>query len=218
VIVSEIDLRFIRSRLQGGVADYLRRCDVKEVPARASQFAEMAERMMHRSPTTPLEEVLRTYSWSDSSKVIDVVIDNDKTLRKAGLLEDAFVDAWCMAKNGIPNWDITFTHAFFSTLCPERLRAAGDPLPEGSCFEVFRGVAGYGTARRVRGYSWTGDLTIARHFARLRAERYRLPGPAVYRARIRREHVFAYIDESGRNEQEFLLWPRGLAELEEIKE
>ena len=66
----------------------------------------------------------------------------------------------------------------------------------------------------MRGYSWTADRSIADLFASLREERFGLADPAVYRATISRQHVIAYINESGRDEQEFLVWPRYLSKPE----
>jgi hypothetical protein len=170
-------------------------------------FFEKSDEMKHRAPTTELERILHEYSWANSCQVLDVVVDNWKVLRQSGLLEEAFLDAWCINKHGVCNWHMKFCHAFFALLDPDKLRKAGDPLPDGDSFTVYRGVAGTGAKRRVRGYSWTGDEGIARQFADLREHKYHLPNPAVYRAIARREHVLAYIDASGRNEKEFLVHP-----------
>jgi len=88
------------------------------------------------------------------------------------------------------------------------LRAAGDPLPHPGPFTVYRGVAGRGGARRVRGLSWTFSLPVAAWFAR----RFDLPDPAVYRVTVDEAHVLAYV--SDREEEELLLvlpedaWPK----------
>ena len=145
-----------------------------------------------------------------------MVLDNWHVLRDAGLVEEAFLDAWCKQKHGFPNWSKPFCDAVVRLLQREKLLAVGDALPAGDSFTVYRGVAGIGAKRRVHGYSWTGDIDVARNFARLRAF-YRLPNPAIYRAEIRREHVLAYINESGRNEQEFLLLPRHLSKIKRIE-
>ncbi len=174
--------------------------------------------MQHREPTTELEKVLRQYSWAGSSEVLDVVVDNYRVLRDAGLLEEAFLTAWSYQKWGVPNWDDDFCEFWFAHLDRAALLKAGDPLPPGDSFVVYRGVAGDGVARRVRGYSWTGDEGIARRFARLRVENFGLGNPSVYSAVIKREDVLAYIDPSGKNEKEFLLLPRKLTEVRIVEE
>jgi hypothetical protein len=84
-----------------------------------------------------------------------------------------------------------------------KLRAAGDPLPGAGPFTVYRGVAGRGPARRVRGLSWTDDVEKAAWFAQ------RLPGlsdPAIYRVIVEGNEVFAC--NFGRGEREFIVYPK----------
>jgi len=179
-------------------------------------FYERACKMKHQRPRTHLEAILKEYVWADSSQVLDFVIDNWKVLRQADLLEDAFLNAWSANKSGVPNWDMDFRRAVFSSLDRARLMSAGDPLPAGDSFTIFRGVAGDGEKRRARGYSWTGSKAIAQSFADLRFRRYGLANPAVLRAIIQRQHVLAYINESGKGEEEFLLLPEHLSYIEQI--
>ncbi len=172
-------------------------------------FLDKAFDMKHRQPTTELERVLLRYSWANSGEVLDIVLDNWQVLRKAGLLEEAFIEAWSTQKHGSHNWTMPFCNEVFALLDRTALLKAADPLPTGESFTVYRGVAGIGSKRRVYGYSWSNDVEIARLFARLRG----LPKPAVFRATIQREHVLAYIDTCGRNEKEFLLMPHKLTEV-----
>ncbi|SRR6266496_1225671 len=176
-------------------------------------FLDRAYEMKHCQPRTALEEVLRSYSWASTDEVLDIVLDNWRVLKKAGLLEEAFIEAWSTQKWGTMNWTRPFTRAVFAHLDRAALLKAGDPLPPGDSFTVYRGVAGTGARRCVRGYSWTGDESIAKDFAAVRAQRFGLPNPAVYRAIIARKDVLAYIDASGRNEKEFLATPRELSKL-----
>jgi hypothetical protein len=69
---------------------------------------------------------------------------------------------------------------------------------------VYRGVAGYGEHRRVRGISWTGDLERAKWFA----ARWDLHDPAVYTVTVSKSTLLSYLDQ--RKEDEYLLWPYGL--------
>ena len=181
-------------------------------------FLHMAFEMQRRQPTTKLEAILREYSWANSAQVLDIVLDNQGVLRDAGLLEEAFIEAWGTQKAGVPNWTPGFCRVMFARLDRAKLLSAGDPLPSGDSFTVYRGVAGVGSKRRVRGYSWSGDRGIAERFAALRAERYGLPNPAVYSAVIQREHVLAYIHTSGRQESEFLLLPDKLSKVRRMSD
>ena len=81
----------------------------------------------------------------------------------------------------------------------QKLRAAGAPLPGPGPFTLYRGVAGGGSQRHVRGVSWTASLEKARWFGK----RFGLPNPAVYRAVVLEQDILAYCNE--RREQEFLV-------------
>jgi hypothetical protein len=86
-----------------------------------------------------------------------------------------------------------------------RLRAAGDPLPEPP-FTLYRGVAGRGPARRVRGFSWTASRERGPWFA----DRFTslLHDPAVYTITVGEESILAYVNE--RQEEEFIVDPLAL--------
>src|SRR5262245_16723139 len=82
----------------------------------------------------------------------------------------------------------------------KQLRAARDPLPSKGPFVIYRGVAGRGRARCIRGLSWTASLKCAAWFA----SRFSgLPDPAVYRVTVNEASVLAYLN--CRNEQEFIV-------------
>jgi hypothetical protein len=80
-----------------------------------------------------------------------------------------------------------------------KLRMAGDPLPGPGPFRLYRGVAGRGRARHLRGLSWTASFDCAAWFAR----RYSLPNPTVLRVDIDADDVLAYLTRRG--EQEFVV-------------
>jgi hypothetical protein len=182
------------------------------------RFREKVSYMHFREPTTPLEAVFKRYGFASSGQVMDVVLDGWPVLQDGGLLEEAFLAAWSYQKWGFPNWTKGFCDCVFHFLQREKLLAAGDPVPPGDSFLVYRGVAGLGAKRRVRGHSWTRNIDVARNFADIRGFRFKLPNPAVYSAVIRRQHVLAYINESGRNEHEFLVLPRYLSKLKCIEQ
>ena len=93
----------------------------------------------------------------------------------------------------------------------KRPRAAGDQLPGCGPFRVFRGVAGRGRARRVRGISWTGSLVRAAWFAcrfAQQANRSSLVDPTVYTTTVNESDVLTYCNDpegAGRGEEEFLV-------------
>lgn len=86
------------------------------------------------------------------------------------------------------------------------LRACGDPLPSSAeTVEVYRGVAGKGRARRVRGVSWTLSREVAAWFALHAHAKYGLTDPDVYVADVNIKDVWLYTEENG--EQEVIMRP-----------
>jgi hypothetical protein len=93
----------------------------------------------------------------------------------------------------------------------DSLRAAGAPLPKpepDGLFTVYRGVAGYGRARCLRGVSWTGSLDVACWFA---CRFPHLKNPTVFRARVRPEDI--YCRYTARNEDEYIVCPTNREQL-----
>jgi hypothetical protein len=86
----------------------------------------------------------------------------------------------------------------------DALRSAGDPVPDGM-LKLYRGVAGRGRARHVRGSSWTGTLDMARWFAG-RAAAGGAADPAVYQIDVASKDVLVHLGkETGRSEDEYLV-------------
>ncbi len=86
----------------------------------------------------------------------------------------------------------------------ERLRAAEGPLPGPGPFTVYRGVAGRGRQRNVRGFSWTGTLDLARWFAGRAAYVFsRLADPTVFVLTVPVDAVLFYTND--RQEDEYVL-------------
>lgn len=127
------------------------------------------------------------------------VRDNMITLIRAGLYEIALLRAYAICRT---NWHSSPRYLMpllFNAADRKKLIAAGSPLPGNAPFVVYRGVAGVGAKRRVRGVSWTADFEKAKWFA----TRYEhLDKPAVFKAVVPLENVYAYYDE--RQEKEFL--------------
>jgi hypothetical protein len=178
------------------------------------KFQELTSEMYQsgRKPRTRLEAVAKKYAWANSHELFDIVVDNYSVLRRAGVLEEALIQAWSGNKYG-KNWDDNFFRLVFSNLDKSKLRQASDPLPEGEVFTIYRGVNGPEAMRRVRGYCWSLDKAVARFFSK---DNFAPIDPAVYRGKIQREHILAYIHESGRREQEVIVLPEHVTELERL--
>lgn len=128
----------------------------------------------------------------DSHRYLQFFLDNLDSLRSAGMFESVFLGVFTGCK--INNHYLSegqLTWLFFSA-DREKFIQAGDALPDGERFEVYRGVAGTGNARHIHGFSWTTDFDIACWFA-LRYSDI-LPNPTVYRATVPRHGVYAYVD------------------------
>jgi len=120
-------------------------------------------------------------------------------LREAGLYERALLTAFVDTRTNNSHWPLDRLRLFFACCDRERLRAAGDPLPGPGPFVLYRGVAGQGARRRLRGLSWSGDLERARWFA----NRLSLPRPAVLEVTAEESAILAYVKD--RKEQEFVV-------------
>jgi len=149
------------------------------------------------------------YTLGNTGKALDYVVDNARLLKSKGLFERGLLCAWLGSKTNIRNWSRSLPRTFFSSFSDRSaLLEAGQPLPGDGPFTLYRGVAGAGAARRIRGISWTSSLECARWFATWYADRFRLPNPSVYKSLVPKENVLAYSND--RKEQEFLLClPRG---------
>lgn len=109
-------------------------------------------------------------------------------LRDFGMFEKALLYAYqCNSVNNHNNYDAL--SRLLEAADPEKLRAAGQPAPGPGPFTLYRGVAGRGCARHVRGFSWTGSLGVAGS----QAEILGLPDPAVFRAVVPDSCVLAYV-------------------------
>jgi len=128
---------------------------------------------------------------------LHLVYRNHGALLKRGIYETALFDAFINPRVNNRHWPMDDLRFMFEIADRDRLRAAGDPLPGPGPFTIFRGVAGKGPARRVRGLSWTGSRKKALWFAR----RLYLPDPAVFQVTVSIEDVLAYSNE--REEQDF---------------
>jgi hypothetical protein len=137
-----------------------------------------------------------------------LLLDNLPYFRSEGLFERAFIAAWSSQRyTGWIEWkkDGGFVTGSWSPLAAsmlekicdrEKLIEAGDPLPAGDRFTIFRGVS---NSEYANGISWTLALDVA-----LRFPFFEDPC-IVYSTEVKRADIFAYIDEKGRGEKEVLV-------------
>jgi hypothetical protein len=137
---------------------------------------------------------------------------NHQAIRDKDEYERALLVAWVNQKvtrvimNGEPlNWT-PFMKEYLAKCDRSKLLQASDPLPEGDPLTVYRGVPNSSTD--ARGVSWTLDIEVAKRFAE---------GFMVYKTTVPRSMAYAYINESGRREQEVMLVLPADYPIEEIK-
>lgn len=143
------------------------------------------------------------------------VADNLHLLIKRGTYEECLLSAYTGCR---VNWSGQSLHGLafmFRIANREKLLSLGDPLPLGSHLTVFRGVAGIGRARRVRGLSWTADPHCAAWFAARFVKTGMLGDAAVFTITARRDDVLCYVDD--RSEQEFLIFPHSGVKPKRVK-
>ena len=128
---------------------------------------------------------------------LNLVSMNQGALLKRGIYESALLSAFINTRTSNRRWPLNTLRLLFKIANRDRLLAAGDPLPGPGPFTIFRGVAGKGRARRVRGFSWTALREKAQWFA----ERLTFADPAVFQVTVGVDDVLAYRNE--RDEQEF---------------
>ncbi len=137
----------------------------------------------------------------DNTYRLAFVADNIQWLKSQNKYEYALLDAYTSTRTNYSGFSLSTIKNLFEIADRAALLAEGEPLPGVGPFTVYRGVAGNGAQRRLRGLSWTADKEKAIWFA----ERYHKHGvsdPAVFQAEIPAALVYAY--DNGREEQEFI--------------
>ncbi len=128
------------------------------------------------------------------------VCDERISLKEQGVYEAELVKAYFDVRTNYSGWSLKKLEMLFAYGDRQRIREAGDPIPEGEKFTLYRGVAGKRPLRKVAGFSWTSSLKVAVWFATRDKE---LHDPAIYTTTVSASEVLCYINE--REEQEFLL-------------
>jgi hypothetical protein len=133
-------------------------------------------------------------------------MDNAAAFESDGVTERALLAAWMMQEH-TGSWS-SIVKLLLMTCDRKKLLAAGNHLPEGETFTLYRGVEdgfkkqrgfNFKWVKDKRGISWTSDLEVARRFASRHGT-----GGKVYTTTIKRSDVYAYIDGE-RKESEYLL-------------
>jgi hypothetical protein len=133
-----------------------------------------------------------------------IVALNVETLKSRDMYETTLVHAHQATRTNNLGMSIRKLSELIASADLDRLRRAADLLPDGDNFTLYRGVAGSGADRRVRGFSWSASLSAAAWFAIRYAEH--LDDPAVYRTTVSRKEVLWYSDD--RHEAEFVVRPQ----------
>jgi hypothetical protein len=142
------------------------------------------------------------FSVGGNTRLLPFVFDNVLALRARGILEPCIVDAYTATRTNFAGWSLSAMQSVFDMADKAKLRAAGNPLPLGEQFTVYRGISGEGKFRKPSGYSWTDDLDRAVWFAK----RYGLEDPAVYQATVAAADVLFFSND--RNERDFVFRTR----------
>lgn len=150
-------------------------------------------------------DAVKLLGYMDNTKCLEFVFRNSFLLELRGMYERALVYALSATRTNNALYPPSLLEILLENCDIETLRAAGDPLPAGNTFTIYRGVSGERHYRHVRGLSWTASLNTACWFA-LRYVEHGLKDPAVYKANIRAGDVYCYT--SDRDEQEFICRPK----------
>jgi hypothetical protein len=142
--------------------------------------------------------------WLGSHNWLWFTCLNFKKLQRLGLAEQALLDSFIATNINNRNIAIGIIEYLFQECSKTRLRELSDPMPGAGPFTIYRGLAGPRGRRQVRGYSWTGNLPLACWYA---SRFSKLADPAVYVATVENDQVLAYLNESHRNEMEFVCRP-----------
>lgn len=123
--------------------------------------------------------------------------DNAFRLKQRGIYESALVSAYRCSTLGFAGWPNDYVAFLFALADMDKLREAGDPIPPGDSYKLYRGVVGPRKHHRIFP-SWTSDYWTAAWFA----VRFKDKNPALFQAEVNRQDILFYIDGS---EKEFVV-------------
>jgi hypothetical protein len=142
-----------------------------------------------------------TGAWSffvPESLWLHFLLANVRYLQKQDLYEATLVDIYKEPTSNLRHVPRAILIGLFRLADPKRLSWIEHARPEPPPTTLYRGVAGRGRARRVRGLSWTSALGCACWFAL----RYRQPDPAVFAIPFAPCQVVMYLGD--RSEDEYV--------------
>jgi len=141
------------------------------------------------------------FCFMPNTYCLGFVVDNQTRLLAIEKYEEALLSAYVGTRTNWAHWNFSGIKWLFGLADPNKLRAAGDPIPEQDTFTLYRGVSGKGSKRRVNGYSWTASVDRAIWFAKRFDVVFQ--DPAVYQVTVQNKDILAMVNE--RNEQEYIL-------------
>jgi len=150
-------------------------------------------------------DVMGVLCSMDNHNCLEFVANNIEIMLHKGLYEKFLFDALIGTRTNNRNFSLNTLRYLLFCADINKMQKCGDQFPGNGPYTIYRGVAGIGAARRIRGISWTVDFERAKWFAK------RFPylkNPAVYKATIEKKYVFAYCND--RQEQEFIIDSAGL--------
>ena len=129
-----------------------------------------------------------------------LALDNVSLFKKRGIFEKAIVRAHTTAAYGaIPYWEYRVALDFADK---DKLRLAGDPVPDRPMFSLYRGVCEPHDAA-ARGVCWTLNSGIASWFAHMHATYRNGTNPAVFEVSVPKDRIMFCTND--RQEEEFVI-------------
>jgi len=120
------------------------------------------------------------------------VAANVEWLKSYDAYERCLVVSWTSAYVNPHEFPLYEQKRLFRIADRKRLRAAGEPMPKGKKFVLYRGCSGAGLGKNKYGISWTDDLYLAKHRATESIEGSIPIRPVVYRTLVDEKNVYAY--------------------------
>ena len=164
---------------------------------------EPIERLMRDQALEAIKhrDIVGFLGTESNEKGLEIVACNIRPLLANGLLEQAFVEAWIGTRTNWVTFPLRTIRRILRHCGRGRLRVAGDRIPSGDSFTLYRGVAGLGAMRRESGLSWTRSAERAGWFA---TQCEPLERPAVLVTEVSRDEVLFY--SNAHNEDDFALF------------
>jgi len=150
-------------------------------------------------------DVIGLMCTMDNENYLRFIAQNYEALIERGIYEAALFDAWTGCRTNWHRYSNSDIQCLFIFANREKMLSLGYPLPGDGPYTIYRGIAGRGSARRIRGRSWTADFEKAKWFAKRFGH---LENPAVFQATVDKPCIYAYTNE--REEQEFIIDPVGI--------